>query len=228
MRTPHSPRIHAARVLGLATLLFVGSALVSFAAAETTRGSAHAAAVHADSVPRHPLDSVRKSPGYLRPVDPESMSVVLGRRTNAPKVNSNFHGGARSLDDLGRTLCRVITYHRVDTLEKLCVRSDEFRNILWREFPQSRPATGLQWQDAWFFTLTRNRKGCGDAMRDYGGANYELVGIKADSTMRYRNFRMYSRILITVVHDGSDTLRWNWVKAVVERRGRFKLLSLRD
>ena len=61
--------------------------------------------------PNHAV-SVKDSPGYVPLVDPESTSVTLGRRTNAPLVRMPFHGGARSLDDLGRAVCRAL--HRGD------------------------------------------------------------------------------------------------------------------
>jgi len=53
-----------------------------------------------DSAARPRRSSVRDSPGWYPSVDPESMSVVAGRRLNAPRVSTPFHGGARSLDDL--------------------------------------------------------------------------------------------------------------------------------
>src|SRR5213593_658117 len=63
-----------------------------------------------------PRASVRDSPGWYPNVDPESMSVVIGRRTNAPPVGKRFQGGARSLDDLGRMVCRALHHDSADSL----------------------------------------------------------------------------------------------------------------
>jgi len=181
-----------------------------------------------DSVPPRRPVSVKDSPGYVPLLDPESLSVALGRRTNAPRVSRRFAGGAASLDDLGRAICRALHHASRDSLTGLCVSQREFCDILWREFPQSRPATGIPCGDAWFFVMTRNRKGCTQAVRDLGGRYYELLHVQADSIARYRNFRLYSRLTLVVRGDANDTLRWGWVKAVAERKGSFKIFSVRD
>jgi len=214
-----------ARRLGLLviTLLWVGP---------TGQAAWAGVGVRPDSAPRGTarghVGSVRDLPGYVPPVDPESASAVTGRRLNAPRVSKDFVGGARSLNDLGRRACRALQDRNWRTLDSLCVRSDEFRDILWREFPQSRPATGIRWQDAWFFVLTRNSRGCSIAVRDLGGRPYAFLSMKADSTLQYRNFRFHTRITLMVRDAANDTLRMDWVRAVVERKGRFKFLSLKD
>jgi len=182
-------------VLGLALLAVAASPHAAMTSAPATKAGL-------DSTGHHHLVSVKDSPGYTPPVDPEANSEMIGRRLSATRVNKPFIGGAHSLDD--------------------------FRDVLWPEFPQSRPATGAHWQDAWFFQVTRNRKGCGLAMTDWGGHDYQYVGITCDSTLQYRNFKLYSKLTIAVLPAGADTVRWDFVKAIVARRGRFKILSMRD
>ena len=224
----HAPVQHAKQLVLLGMLVVAGACSAAVAAAaDPPPGS------RPDSTAGQRVGSVKDSPGYYPPTDPEAASERIGRRMNAPKVNKPFVGGARSLKGLARTVTRLIQNSRRDSLENLCVRREEFRDILWREFPQSRPATGAHWSDAWFFQLTRNHKGCGLAMADWGGHKYRYLGMTCDSTFRYRNFTMYSRLKILVRPDsaageGADTLKWDWIKAVVARRGRFKILSLRD
>lgn len=215
-----APRRWAARLVLIA---LSAAAVVSIASADDPQQTATP-----DSAPhRHPA-SVKDSPGYVPLVDPESLSAVTGRRMGVPRVSKRFAGGAHGLDDLGRTICRLLSHERQDSLELLCVRQDEFRDILWREFPQSRPATGIHWSDAWFFAMTRNRKGCSQAVRDLAGTTYDLVRVRADSTLRYRNFTLYTRITLTVRGCAGDTLNWDWVRAVVARKGAYKILSLKD
>lgn len=178
------------------------------------------------------VSPLRNLPGYRPLVDPESSAVLLGRRTNAPLVATPFHGGARSLDDLGRTVCRVLQHGQGDSLSALCVDEDEFRDILWREFPQSRPATGLQWQDAWTILYARLHAGVAHAMRDHGNEPVQFVrferAARADSVATYRNFRMHNG-LVMVVRTGSGGLqKWTWLRSVAERRGRFEVYSTDD
>lgn len=171
-------------------------------------------------------------PGYVPLVDPESTSVVLGRRTGVPIVRTPFRGGEKSLADLGRAVCRYLHHTQRDSLLSLCVSADEFRDILWREFPQSRPATGLVWEDAWKILYARHRSGCLGALSDLGGEHYEFVRFerlpRADSVVRYANFRTHNG-LILVTRDGTGQLqRWNWLRSVAERKGSFKIYSTTD
>src|SRR5262249_60369036 len=46
-------------------------------------------------------DSLRHHPDYWRPVDPESMAVVLGRRPNAALVQMRFASGGPSMEGPG-------------------------------------------------------------------------------------------------------------------------------
>jgi hypothetical protein len=206
------PVLAAGRRLGLAALL-AAAALAPLAAADT-------------ATPRPP--SIKDSPGYVPLVDPESSSVTIGRRLNAPAVSLPFRGGARSLEGLGHAVCRALQVSSVDSLRALCVTAEEFREILWREFPQSRPATGLTWEDAWQVLDVRLMSGCNAARDDHGGRRWELVRLECDSTMRYRNFALHSRLTMVVKDDLGQVHRWGWLRAVAERKGRFKIYSTRD
>jgi hypothetical protein len=181
-----------------------------------------------DSVPKRRGTSIRDSPGWYPVVDPESMSVVLGRRTNAPVVSKPFRGGTRSLDDLGRTVCRLLGRSDRDSLMALCVRDDEFRDIMWREFPHSRPATGLTWEDAWTSLTQRLISGCSGAISDYGGRRFEFLRFERDSIAQYKNFKLHMGLRLVARDDQGQTTRMVWVRSVVERKGRFKIYSTND
>lgn len=173
--------------------------------------------------------STRQSPGWYPTVDPESASVRIGRRSNAPAVSMRFGGGAGSLDELGRAVCRVLSRADRDSLFALCVADSEFRAILWREFPQSRPATGLEWEDAWRVLSMRLQSGCSDAIGEFGGRRYEFLRFeRTDSTMAYRNFRLHNGLVMVVRNASGELERHGWLRSAVERRGRFKIYSVRD
>lgn len=176
----------------------------------------------------HRVYTVKDSPGYYSVPDPESASVVIGRRTNAPIVRKPFTGGTASLDDLGRAVCWGLQHTAVDTLGKLCITDAEFRDILWREFPQSRPATGVQWDDAWRILWARLHAGRSHAMRDYGGHYYQFVKWQVDSVAHYKNFTLHSKLTLVAKDDAGQVQRWTWLRAVAERKGRFKIYSTDD
>jgi hypothetical protein len=172
--------------------------------------------------------SVRDSPGWKPLVDPESSSVALGRRLNAPLVKIPFRGGAHGLDSLGLAVLRGLHEAKPDSLLALCVSDQEFRDILWREFPQSRPAVGLSWEDAWRILYARLHAGVYHGVRDFGGHRYEFVRFECDSMMRYRNFRMYSKLTLVARSDEGELVRMRWLRGVVERQGRWKIYSTED
>ena len=104
----------------------------------------------------------------------------------------------------------------------------EFRDILWREFPQSRPATHLEWLDGWKALYVRHRGGITGAIRDKADHYYEYVRIEArDTTALYRNFKLHNGIVLVVRVDGREQ-ELRWLRSVAERRGRFKIYSTTD
>ena len=176
-----------------------------------------------------PRPSVKDSPGYIPLVDPESSSVVIGRRLNAPAVSMPSKGGTRSLDDLGRAVCVALQTRAPDSLHRLCIDQEEFRVILWREFPQSRPVTGLQWDDAWRVLDMRLISGSRGASSDHGGRKYDFVRFeRTDTTALYRNFKLHNGLVLVARNDQGELERWGWLRSVAERRGRFKIYSMRD
>jgi len=181
-----------------------------------------------DTAARHRAPSLRDSPGWYPVVDPESSSVAIGRRLNAPRIGKPFRGGARSLDELGRAICRGLHHSDRDSLLALCVGDDEFRDILWREFPQSRPATGLTWEDGWVSLEQRLRSGVSGALSTYAGQSLSFVRFQSDSVARFKNFRLHLGLRLFAVDDQGRTVAMSWVRAVAERKGRFKIYSTDD
>jgi hypothetical protein len=205
--------MRAARVL--AALLLIASAIEA-----TGTGAAPRTA---------PVPSTRNSPGWTPVVDPESASVLLGRRLNAPHVRMPFTGGAGSLEELGRAACRALSRNQLDSLRALCVTEAEFREILWREFPNSRPVTGLTWEDGWMFLNARLLSGTGGAIADHGGRPLTFVRFeRTDTTRAFRNFRLHHGLVLVARDDDGRLVRQTWLRSVAERRGRFKIYSTDD
>jgi hypothetical protein len=198
-------------------------ACFTLAASAASRGAAAP-----DTVPRRNPSSLRDSPGWYPIVDPESTSVLIGRRLNASLVSKPFRGGARSMDELGRAICRGLHRSDRDSLLALCIRDDEFRDILWREFPQSRPLTGLTWQDGWISLDQRLHSGISGAVGDYAGDDWKFVRFERDSVAQFKNFRLHLGLRMYAVSDQGKTVPILLVRSVAERKGRFKIYSTRD
>ena len=189
------------------------------AESDTTRASA---------TPSGHLTSVRDSPGYIPLHDPDSLAEALGRRPNAPRVQMEFHGGSRGLDELGRAACHALHTGAPDSMLALCVKSDEFRAILWPEFPQSRPATGLRWDDAWVILWARLNGGSVSAVRDFAGHYREFIKLEYAAIAPYKNFLLYNGITVTAKNDEGQIEKFTFIRSIAERKGRFKIYSMRD
>ena len=173
--------------------------------------------------------SVKDSPGYVPLVDPDSLAERLGRRPNARLVSLPFTGGATSLDGLGAAVCRALHAAKAESLLALCVTEQEFDVILWPEFPQSRPATGIRAEDAWAVLYGRLNGGSVAASRDLSGHVYTFLKIERTAdTKVYRNFKLHNGITIVAKDDTGAIQRFTFIRSIAERKGRFKLYSMRD
>lgn len=173
--------------------------------------------------------ALRDAPGYKPLVDPESTSVRLGRRLNAPLVSMRFSDGASSMEHLGRMLVHAIHHSSPDSLRRLCLTRAEFNEILWREFPQSRPVTGLHADDAWFLLDARLRGGVSKLLDEYAGQHLAFVRWdRTDTVAVFRNFRLHNGLSLVVRDESGREVALPHVRAVAERKGQFKLQSLRD
>ena len=201
-------------------MMLVTALIVAAAIAPASASSAPA--------PARRLVSVKDSPGWQPLADPDSAAERIGRRTDAPLVRKRFHGGAKSLEALATAVLGAFHASSVDSMLALAVRDDEFRDILWREFPQSRPATGLHWDDAWPALHGRLNGGSVAAVREFGDHVYTLVRVETGAVVPYRNFKLHNRITIVARDDEGRVVRCDAIRSVVERGGRFKLYSMRD
>ncbi len=189
----------------------------------------HAIATAAPATPEaFPPTSVKDSPGYRPPSDPDSAAERLGRRTDAPYVRTPFTGGARSLKALGEAVLGAFHAESADSMLRLSVTPEEFRDILWPEFPQSRPATGLRWDDAWPVLFGRLNGGSLASIREFGGHVYTLLRVEAVEVVPYKNFKLHNGVTIVARDDEGREVRYTTVRSVAERRGRFKIYSMFD
>jgi hypothetical protein len=184
---------------------------------------------HAMAAPSGKVVSVKDSPGYVPPSDPDSAAERLGRRPNAKLVSMPFTGGTRTVEELARRVLRALHKGSADSLLALTVAQDEFRVILWPEFPSSRPATGLTWQDGWMALSGRLNGGSVAAARDFTGHYYELVRVERTSTtMAYKNFKLHNGITIVAKDDEGKIQEFTFIRSIAERKGRFKIYSMKD
>lgn len=174
---------------------------------------------------RSPLE---RSPGYYPPDDPESLSVIRGRR-DAPLVDLELTGGAASIDQLGRMLVAGINAHDEAALHALGVTRKEFEVILWREFPESRPVTHITVDDAWEMASAQSHAGVSRGVGSFGSRGLEFIRVDCGPPVPYRNFSLHRQVEIVAKDPATaQEVRLRFAPSFVERHGRFKVLTFKD
>lgn len=177
------------------------------------------------SSPRPPLE---RSPGYYPPDDPESMSVVTGRR-KAKGVSLPLSGGARSMDDLARMLIAGLEARNEKALHACRLTRREFEVICWPEFPESRPITRITAEDAWDLSDPTSHAGAGRTISAYGGHPLTLLRVREDRREEFRNFRLHRGVVIEARDETTgQVVALRFAPSFVERKGRFKVLMFQD
>ena len=168
------------------------------------------------------------APGYVPPDDPESLSVVTGRR-DAPPIDMNVTGGARSPEALARLLLEALQVGDEHALHALRLTRAEFGAILWPELPESRPITHITVDDAWEMSNGQSLSGVSRAVSTYGSHQLELTHLESSEAVPYRNFSLLRHVIL-VCHDRStgEQVRLKFASSFLERRGWYKVVTFRD
>jgi hypothetical protein len=168
------------------------------------------------------------SPGYYPPDDPESLSVLSGRRIVEP-VDLELLFAHASAEDLALAILAGLRTEDQAALHRLQVSFEEFGRIFWPEFPESRPATNIRLDDAWDAYETKCAAGRRRAVADYGGVDWTLSRITYEVGLaEYTNFNLYRGVRLHVL-DGEGAPRvLSFVSSFAERNGRWKVLAYDD
>ena len=168
------------------------------------------------------------SPGYVPPDDPESLSVVTGRR-DAPPIDMEVTGGARSPEALARLLLEALQVGDEHALHALGLTRGEFGTILWPELPESRPITHITLDDAWEMSNGQSLAGVSRAVGAYGSHQLELTTLESSEPVAYRNFRLLRQVVLVCEDRSTGTqVRLKFAPSFLERHGRYKVVTYRD
>lgn len=160
--------------------------------------------------------------------DPEIESTRTGRRTVAVHERTFEAGGAASLADLARDVVSGIDRGDAAALDRAAITFGDFRDILWPEMPQSRPAANVPAGEAWDFLRRRHLSAFNRTAGDVAGTGLQVFSIEVGKVVEYTNFRLHDDLRVTVVDARGDVIHFPVIRTVAECRGRFKLYSTRD
>lgn len=184
--------------------------------------------VRADSVARAHQDSVnRAQPGYV--VDsalPPAEELQRFRIAIGGASVTALAGGGASREELARRLVRAVERRDTTDLRAMALSAREFADLVYPVSRYSRApyrqAPAFMWAQLMHGSVT----GFGRLMRDRGGQRYEYKGVlcRASPDVEGAN-RIWTGCALWLGVPGRDTVTEQWFDSIIERDGRFKIVS---
>jgi hypothetical protein len=172
--------------------------------------------------------AVANAPGYRPPDDPEIESVYRGRR-EVERIDAELAGGAPSATWLAQMILDCIREASPECLAELAITKQEFVEIMWPEFPQSRAATNVSAQSAWFFLYHHSSGGINRALTDLAGMELQLKELTFDIGLtRYANFNLYRGVNIHALKPAGEEVVFDFAFTWVEKDGIWKVYVYKD
>jgi hypothetical protein len=154
------------------------------------------------------------------------MDVALDRFRADLAEPDRLRSGADSRDALVRSVVDALAASDTAAFEALAVNRAEWA---WLYFPWSavaKPPYELPAALAWFQAQERNRRGVLRALRDLGGHALNLRGYTCDpEPAREGANRIWTGCAVTLSRDGGDPVTLRLFGGLLERDGRFAVLS---
>lgn len=157
------------------------------------------------------------------------MPALLERfRRGVPRVEA-LRGSVTTRDELVRRVVAAIAQRDTATITAATVDLAEYA---WLYFPTTRvaqPPYEVPPALAWFQVQEKNRRGALRAMRELGGHRVVLRGYHCDEmpTIEAEN-RVWTGCAVTISRDGETRAELELFGAILERGGRFEVLSYQN
>ena len=197
-------------------------------------GAGHEGFPRPEDVPLAPMGEtigyspVTKSPGYVPANDPEADAVRTGRR-QAAKIDIPFTGSKSSPELLAEGILDALQARDIQGLLALGITSKEFADIMYPEFPESRPICNSDASTAFFFLDRTNHSGCNLGLSNWGGQDLQLQGIRYTvGRAPYTNFTLYRGVSIYVIRPNGEEGVIKFARTFAERNGTWKVYSYKD
>lgn len=174
---------------------------------------------------RHPAyrSSGTGTAGFAMPYDPEWRAVERGRR-DAKAVDIALEHSAASADELAVKLLVALREGDAEPFAASRLTRDEFLELCWPEFPQSRPYLKIPPDEAWSFQLARSNECALVALRQYGGKAWVPAGVVIGKSTAFRNFTLHEKVVVRAIDPETGRLAvLDFMPSLVEREGQFKV-----
>lgn len=168
------------------------------------------------------------TPPPAAPVDSARATREALARFRAETPGTAAELGGAFATDRDTLVARVVrALERADTLafEPMAVNRAEFAYLYYESNPQSRPPYELPPELMWMQMLEHNRKGVLRALDRFGGKPLGLRGYACEGEERQGENRVFTGCILRLRPEGGDTVSIRLFGAIIERGGRYKVLS---
>jgi hypothetical protein len=171
------------------------------------------------------------SRGDARPVG--TVDSVVPRDTALARFREGLNrpagltGGAESLEGLVARLVTAVERSDTAGLAGLMLTRAEFAYLYYPTIPEGRPPYDLSPGLFWFMLEGSSQRGRSALLSDRGGQPLGYAGVRCDGPPRhYAENTVWPLCLVRRVQATGDTVEARLFGPIVERGGRFKLVTL--
>lgn len=147
---------------------------------------------------------------------------------DVPTDTDAWTDGLDSPSYVAQSVIDALNDGQTDALHKLRVNEDEYLSWVWPEFSASQPPMNFPGELAWANLNKTSFVGVQDAIASYSDSELTLVDIRIGHTEGYGKFRLLQDNILVVRKIDGEELNLRFLGSIVERDGRYKLLSYRD
>lgn len=173
---------------------------------------------------RRGADSLEKPP---QGASPEPVRLPAAPDPAPPRKAGRLSSAFHSDRALAETALLALKERDADLLASLRVTEREYREVLFPEFPASKPPRTIPVDFHWFHLDARSRAGIEDALGELGGEDFELIEVVATRGVdQYATFKIHNKVELKVrrKRDG-QVAQIKVFGSVVEVDGEFKILG---
>ena len=138
-------------------------------------------------------------------------------------------GSFNSAAHIGQVCVDALNRGDTDALHRLRVNREEYLSWIWPEFPAARPPRNFPGDFAWSNLNKQSVLGLEKWLRSYGGKDLTFVDIRFEKpTEKYNGFTLLRGSVLIVSNADGKTFELRNLGSVVEKTGRYKLLSFKE
>ena len=150
-------------------------------------------------------------------------SILLGCE------HREWKNGFNSPSEIGQAVVEALNQGDFRGLHQLRVTRKEYLSWMWPAFPASGPPYNYPEEFAWSNLDTKCSRAVKRLIKRHGENNLSFVKLGFEQkTEKYKDFQLLRSTVLTVKNDSGQQKTLKILGSVVEKDGRYKLLSYKE